>query len=238
MSDNNQMQALKFSLYLLLILSTLRAGQSDASSFFSPLRWAPVFVLGMSACRYVTVLYASLPFMVELNPRMWNVPLPKVEFLPEDLWSKWREKALGRLTEWNTSFLVGLTCILSRPLGMPLKSVGPLKWSPYNTEDQIKWKYICSWLLRLYKHICQHHQPNGMLPIWHPVALWASHSSQHKCTIIIYVNSQTIQKLSSSVLTHSTPIPLVSITVQVVAYMVCYLKKITWQSTAHQQLHL
>ena len=30
--------------------------------------------------------------MVELNPRMWNVPLPDLEFLPEDLCSKYRER--------------------------------------------------------------------------------------------------------------------------------------------------
>lgn len=65
--------------------NTLKIEQSDPSSFLSPLGLAPVFVLGMSACRYVTVLYASLPFMVELNPRMWNVPLPKLEFLLKDL---------------------------------------------------------------------------------------------------------------------------------------------------------
>lgn len=60
--------------------------------FVAPLRRAPVFVLGMSACRYVTVLYASLPFMVELNPRMWNVPLPNLEFLLEDLCWKWTDR--------------------------------------------------------------------------------------------------------------------------------------------------
>ena len=89
--------------------NTLKTDQSDPSSFFSPLRLAPVFVLGMSACRYVTVLYASLPFMVELNPRMWNVPLPKLEFLLKDLcWSGEKKNLWADRLNETCPFLWGL----------------------------------------------------------------------------------------------------------------------------------
>lgn len=63
---------------------------------------APLFVLGMSACRYVTVLYASLPFMEELNPRMWNVPLPNLEFLLRGSRSEWTDRGSPAQTDWST----------------------------------------------------------------------------------------------------------------------------------------
>lgn len=95
------------------------------------------FVLETSACPCVTVLCANLPFMVELNPRMWNVPLPKTEFLPEGLCWKWRKKikgGQGGQTEWNTSFLVGSQTKVCEPV---------LKWRCY----QFKWIWIkCFWL--------------------------------------------------------------------------------------------
>lgn len=106
--------------------------------FSFPLRWAPVFVLGMSACRYVTVLYASLPFMVELNPRMWNVPLPNLEFLPEELSWKWREKVQ---TGWMKHVLsCGVTCTHTRPSG-------PHQWSHSNSLSLSETLLICAYNL-------------------------------------------------------------------------------------------
>ena len=49
-----------------------------------------------------------------------------------------KKKTLGRQTEWNMSFLVGLTCILTRPSAVPVMSLTrfALKWSPHNVEEQ------------------------------------------------------------------------------------------------------
>lgn len=77
------------------------------------------FVLETSACPCVTLLCANLPFMVELNPRMWNVPLPKTEFLPVGLCWKWRKKIKRgpRRPNWMKHVLSCGFCFVI--LGMP-----------------------------------------------------------------------------------------------------------------------
>lgn len=96
------------------------------------LRLAPVRVFqGCRACLYVTVLCASLPFMEEFNPRMWNVPLPNLKFLWEGLnWKCTDRGNLGqeRLTERNRKIYMRPEEALSQG------------FEGNNAEDQAKWK--------------------------------------------------------------------------------------------------
>lgn len=127
------------------LLWTTSSERSDHSSFF-PLalqKRAPLFVLGMSACRYVTVLYASLPFMEELNPRMWNVPLPNLEFLLRGSRSEWTDRGSSAQTDWLTGALCGVHVQDSQAFS----HVGDC-FEMNNVEDQNKRKvaFSCSWL--------------------------------------------------------------------------------------------
>lgn len=124
--------------------SLLKSVESRAEwciCLFWPLRWAALFALGLQAYRCVTVSYASLPFMVELNPRMWNVPLPNLEFLSE------REKAPGRgPMEEARLFLLHL----SSEINPGQARIRVIFWNcSFIPCITIKLDYICHSLLKL-----------------------------------------------------------------------------------------
>lgn len=79
--------------------------------FCAPLSPAPVFVLGMSACRHVTVFLCKLTIYGRAQSQDVECAAPKnLEFLPEDLRAEWADGGAARRAAH------GPTRVLKEPL--------------------------------------------------------------------------------------------------------------------------